>query len=73
MASKDMNSKEDSFIMLVCAAVSMTRSSAALGFGCGLVLYLLLKLRTLDCSSVTLFSRSIDVSQVDSEAAPRDV
>ncbi|KAG7548454.1 Molybdate transporter 1/2 [Arabidopsis suecica] len=73
MASKDMNSKEDSFIMLVCAAVSMTGSSAALGFGCGVVLYLLLKLRTLDCSSVTLFSRSIDVSKVDSEAAPRDV
>ncbi|KAG7590839.1 Molybdate transporter 1/2 [Arabidopsis suecica] len=73
MASKDMNSKEDSFIMLVCAAVSMTGSSAALGFGCGVVLYLLLKLRTLDCSSVTLFSRSSDGSQVDSEAAPRDV
>ncbi|CAL9224335.1 unnamed protein product [Arabidopsis halleri] len=73
MASKDMNSKEDSFIMLVCAAVSMTGSSAALGFGCGVVLYLLLKLRTLDCSSVTLFSRSSDGSHVDSEAAPRDV
>ncbi|CAL9241361.1 unnamed protein product [Arabidopsis halleri] len=73
MASKDMNTKEDSFIMLVCAAVSMTGSSAALGFGCGVVLYLLLKLRTLDCSSVTLFSRSSDGSQVDSEAAPRDV
>ena len=50
MASKDMNTKEDSFIMLVCAAVSMTGSSAALGFGCGVVLYLLLKLRTLDSS-----------------------
>ncbi|XP_010537954.1 PREDICTED: molybdate transporter 2 [Tarenaya hassleriana] len=51
MASRDMNSKEESFVMLVCAAVSMTGSSAALGFGCGLLLYLLLKLRTLDCSS----------------------
>ncbi|XP_010417724.1 PREDICTED: molybdate transporter 2 isoform X2 [Camelina sativa] len=73
MASKDMNTKEESFIMLVCAAVSMTGSSAALGFGCGVVLYLLLKLRTLDSSSVTLFSRSNDGSQVDSEAAPRSV
>ncbi|KAL1212479.1 Molybdate transporter 2 [Cardamine amara subsp. amara] len=67
MASKDMNTKEESFIMLVCAAVSMTGSSAALGFGCGVVLYLLLKLRTLDCSSVT---RSNDGSP---EAAPRVV
>jgi MFS superfamily sulfate permease-like transporter len=67
MASKDMNTKEDSFIMLVCAAVSMTGSSAALGFGCGVALYLLLKLRTLDASS---FSRSNDGSPVDSEAAP---
>ncbi|VVA95916.1 unnamed protein product [Arabis nemorensis] len=73
MASKDMNTKEESFIMLVCAAVSMTGSSAALGFGCGVVLYLLLKLRTLDCSSVTLFSRSNDGSPADSEAAPRVV
>ncbi|XP_010429981.1 PREDICTED: molybdate transporter 2-like [Camelina sativa] len=73
MASKDMNTKEESFIMLVCAAVSMTGSSAALGFGCGVVLYLLLKLRTLDSSSVTPFSRSTDGSQVDSEAAPRSV
>ncbi|KAJ4874322.1 Molybdate transporter 2 [Raphanus sativus] len=64
MASKDMNTKEDSFIMLVCAAVSMTGSSAALGFGCGVLLYLLLKLRTLDSSSVALFSRSTDVSPV---------
>ncbi|KZV26103.1 molybdate transporter 2 [Dorcoceras hygrometricum] len=49
MASRDMNSKEDSFVMLVCAAVSMTGSSAALGFICGIVLYLLLKLREMDC------------------------
>ncbi|KAL9690851.1 hypothetical protein QQ045_011263 [Rhodiola kirilowii] len=45
MASRDMRSKEESFVMLVCAAVSLTGSSAALGFGCGIVLYLLLKLR----------------------------
>lgn len=51
MASKDMNSKEESFVMLVCAAVSLTGSSAALGFGVGIVLFLLLKLREFDCSS----------------------
>ncbi|KAK1281712.1 Molybdate transporter 2 [Acorus calamus] len=33
MASRDMGTKEDSFVMLVCAAVSLTGSSAALGFG----------------------------------------
>ncbi|XP_060205619.1 molybdate transporter 2 [Lycium barbarum] len=49
MASRDMNTKEESFVMLVCAAVSLTGSSAALGFGCGIVLFLLLKLRQLDC------------------------
>ncbi|KAI9095661.1 hypothetical protein K1719_026221 [Acacia pycnantha] len=37
--------------MLVCAAVSLTGSSSALGFGCGIVLYLLLKLREFDWSS----------------------
>lgn len=51
MASKDMNSKEESFVMLVCAAVSLTGSSAALGFVCGILLYLLLKLREMDCRS----------------------
>ena len=51
MASKDMNTKEESFVMLVCAAVSLTGSSAALGFGCGIILYLLLKLREFDPSS----------------------
>ncbi|KAF3450817.1 hypothetical protein FNV43_RR06906 [Rhamnella rubrinervis] len=50
MASRDMNSKEESFVMLVCAAVSLTGSSAALGFGCGILLFLLLKLRQFDCS-----------------------
>lgn len=51
MAARDMNSKEESFVMLICAAVSLTGSSAALGFGCGIVLFLLLKLRQMDCSS----------------------
>lgn len=50
MASKDMNSKQESFVMFVCAAVSLTGSSAALGFFVGIVLYFLLKLRELDCS-----------------------
>ncbi|RDX58235.1 Molybdate transporter 2, partial [Mucuna pruriens] len=45
MASKDMNTKQESFVMLVCAAVSLTGSSAALGFFVGIALYLLLKLR----------------------------
>ncbi|CAN1166360.1 Molybdate transporter 2 [Linum perenne] len=48
MASKDMNNKEESFVMLVCAAVSLTGSSAALGFVSGIVLFLLLKLRRSD-------------------------
>ncbi|KAI9072408.1 hypothetical protein K1719_045648 [Acacia pycnantha] len=51
MASMDMNTKQESFVMLVCAAVSLIGSSAALGFGSGMVLYLLLKLRGFDWSS----------------------
>ncbi|KAF7814330.1 molybdate transporter 2 [Senna tora] len=58
MASKDMNTKEESFVMLVCAAVSMTGSSAALGFGCGIVLFLLLKLREIDCCGSSSSSSS---------------
>ncbi|XP_051119181.1 molybdate transporter 2 [Andrographis paniculata] len=49
MASRDMKSKEESFVMLVCAAVSLTGSSAALGFVSGIVLHLLLRLREMDC------------------------
>lgn len=61
MASRDMNTKEESFVMLVCAAVSLTGSSAALGFGCGILLFLLLKLRRMDCfSSRFLTSASKD-------------
>ncbi|CAI0414833.1 unnamed protein product [Linum tenue] len=43
MASRDVNSKEDAFAMLVCSAVSLVGSSAALGFLCGIVVHLLLK------------------------------
>ncbi|VFQ66261.1 unnamed protein product [Cuscuta campestris] len=50
MASRDMNSKEESFVMLLCAAISLTGSSAALGFVCGLLLFLVMKIRYLGCS-----------------------
>eukprot|EP00262_Sarcandra_glabra_P021040 TRINITY_DN8641_c0_g1_i1.p1 TRINITY_DN8641_c0_g1~~TRINITY_DN8641_c0_g1_i1.p1 ORF type:complete len:487 (+),score=24.06 TRINITY_DN8641_c0_g1_i1:264-1724(+) len=59
MASKDMSSKEESFVMLVCAAVSLTGSSAALGFVCGIILFVLLKLREkMDCSCCCLGFRN---------------
>ncbi|KAI3880664.1 hypothetical protein MKX03_008075 [Papaver bracteatum] len=51
MASRDMKSKEESFVMLVCAAVSLTGSSAALGFGVGIVVFVFVKLRNMDFSS----------------------
>ncbi|KAF8011698.1 hypothetical protein BT93_J2085 [Corymbia citriodora subsp. variegata] len=60
MASRDMNTKEESFVMLVSAAVSLTGSSAALGFGCGILLSLLLKLRQMECPSRFLTSTSKD-------------
>ncbi|CAJ1972156.1 unnamed protein product [Sphenostylis stenocarpa] len=45
MCCRDMNTKEDSFVMLVCTAVSLVGSSAALGFLCGMIIYVLLSLR----------------------------
>ncbi|KAF7830219.1 molybdate transporter 1-like [Senna tora] len=42
---RDMNTKEDSFVMLVCTAVSLVGSSAALGFLCGMIIFVILKLR----------------------------
>ncbi|KAK6119461.1 hypothetical protein DH2020_046798 [Rehmannia glutinosa] len=42
---RDMNSKEECFVMLICAAVSLVGSSAALGFLCGMVVHLLVRLR----------------------------
>lgn len=68
MASKDMNSKEESFVMLVCAAVSLTGSSSALGFGCGIVLFLLLKLREMDCSSFGFWKFKSNSNAADDEA-----
>nr|GMD41391.1 molybdate transporter 1 [Ipomoea batatas] len=47
MCARDMSSKEDSFVLLVCTAVSLVGSSAALGFLCGIVAHLLLKFRKL--------------------------
>lgn len=64
MASRDMNTKEESFVMLVSAAVSLTGSSAALGFGCGILLYLLLKLKQMECSCFGFFPKL----SVDNEA-----
>ncbi|XP_047337274.1 molybdate transporter 2 [Impatiens glandulifera] len=49
MACRDMGTKEESFVMLVCASVSLTGSSAALGFVCGILLFVLLKLRKMEC------------------------
>lgn len=51
MASKDMNSKEGSFVMLVCAAVPLTRSRFyQLGFGYEILHPFLVKLREMACS-----------------------
>ncbi|PNX93371.1 molybdate transporter 1-like protein [Trifolium pratense] len=47
MACRDMNNKEDSFVMLLCTAVSLVGSSAALGFLCGMVVFGVLKVRNL--------------------------
>ncbi|KAL2544768.1 Molybdate transporter 1 [Forsythia ovata] len=56
MCSRDMNSKEESVVMLICTAVSLVGSSAALGFLCGIVVHLLLRARRLgdgqSCSTV---------------------
>ncbi|CAI9280066.1 unnamed protein product [Lactuca saligna] len=47
MCARDMNSKEDSFVVLICTAVSLVGSSAALGFVVGMVVHLILRLRKL--------------------------
>ena len=53
MACREMASKEESFVMLLCAAVSLG-SSAAIGFVCGIVVFLLLRLRSKDQSCSAL-------------------
>ncbi|KAM0030635.1 putative molybdate transporter [Helianthus debilis subsp. tardiflorus] len=47
MCARDMKSKHESFVVLVCTAVSLVGSSAALGFVTGMVAHLLLRLRKL--------------------------
>ncbi|KAH7846590.1 hypothetical protein Vadar_015786 [Vaccinium darrowii] len=47
MCSRDMGSKEESFVMLLCTAVSLVGSSAGLGFLCGMAAHYLLGLRKL--------------------------
>lgn len=47
MCSRDMGSKEESFVMLICTAVSLVGSSAGLGFLCGIAAHYLLGLRKL--------------------------
>lgn len=42
---RDIKGKEDSFVMLICTTVSLVGSSAALGFLCGMIVCVLLKLR----------------------------
>ncbi|KAK9946135.1 hypothetical protein M0R45_011612 [Rubus argutus] len=50
ICARDMHTKEESFVMLICTAVSLVGSSAALGFVVGMGVYLLLRLRKLGCS-----------------------
>ncbi|WCJ25413.1 molybdate transporter 1 [Euphorbia peplus] len=45
LSARDMNTKEEAFVMLICSAVSLVGSSAALGFACGIVVHLILKFR----------------------------
>ncbi|KAI3765457.1 hypothetical protein L2E82_15491 [Cichorium intybus] len=47
MCARDMKSKEESFVVLICTAVSLVGSSAALGFVTGMVVHLLLRIRKL--------------------------
>ncbi|KAG5000819.1 hypothetical protein AAZX31_08G206000 [Glycine max] len=69
MAAKDMNTKQESFVMLVCAAVSLTGSSAALGFFVGIVLYLLLKLREVECRGFGFCGSNHTKSSLEDEQA----
>ncbi|KAK8291346.1 hypothetical protein V6Z11_D06G054900, partial [Gossypium hirsutum] len=39
MTCRDMNSKQESIVMLICTAVSLVGSSAALGFVCGMLVH----------------------------------
>ncbi|KAE8702953.1 Molybdate transporter 1 [Hibiscus syriacus] len=58
MTCRDMNSKGEAFVMLICTAVSLVGSSAALGFLSGIVVHLILKLRDFgrdrSCSTINI-------------------
>ncbi|TVU03721.1 hypothetical protein EJB05_50726, partial [Eragrostis curvula] len=45
IAARDMSTKWEAFVMLLCTAVSLVGSSAALGFLCGMIAHGLLMLR----------------------------
>ncbi|XP_078166335.1 molybdate transporter 1-like [Carex rostrata] len=47
MAARDMSTKQEAFVMLVCTSVSLVGSSAALGFLCGMVAHGIIELRKL--------------------------
>jgi hypothetical protein len=61
MCARDMNSKEDYFVALICTAVSLVGSSAALGFLVGTIVYELLKLRiwSNDKTFSTIWTRKV--------------
>ncbi|WOK94854.1 hypothetical protein Cni_G03559 [Canna indica] len=52
MAARDMSTKAEAFVMIVCTAVSLVGSSAALGFVCGMVVHVVVVLRRMliNCS-----------------------
>lgn len=47
IAARDMATRAEAFVALVCAAVSLVGSSAALGFVCGMIAHGLVQLRKL--------------------------
>jgi MFS superfamily sulfate permease-like transporter len=47
MAARDMSTKQEAFVMLLCTSVSLVGSSAALGFLCGMVAHGIIELRKL--------------------------
>lgn len=48
MACRDMNTKEESFVLLLVTSVSLVGSGASVGFLCGIVAHFLLTLRILN-------------------------
>ncbi|KAL2631629.1 hypothetical protein R1flu_016315 [Riccia fluitans] len=47
MACRDQNTNEDAFVMVMCTVVSLSKASAAIGFACGMAVFILLRLRLL--------------------------